>query len=130
MIGMHRTPREQLQEILSLSESVNEIDMQDAIRRKKQVAQEFRDQLVCGAPTNEDEVGLQRLSQQIKSGMMAIVLLLGAALEDFEAVLLDRGMEATDDGNAFIPQHLGEVVGFEDEIAGALDGAEEGDRQR
>ena len=43
MIRMHRTPYEQLQEILSLSESVNEIDMQDAIRRKKQMAQEFRD---------------------------------------------------------------------------------------
>ena len=76
MIGMHKTPREQLQEILSLSESVNEIDMQESIRRKKQVAQEFRDQLICGAPTNEDEVGLQRLSQQIKSGKLVVKLFL------------------------------------------------------
>ena len=36
-------------------------------------------------------------------------------------------MEATDDGNAVIAQRLGEIVGFEDEIAGAFDGAEEGD---
>ena len=43
MVGMHKTPREQLQEILSLSESMNEIDMQTSNHLKKQVAQEFRD---------------------------------------------------------------------------------------
>ena len=59
MVGMHKTPREQLQEILSLSESIDEMDVQTSIRLKKRVAQEFRDQLVCGEPTNEDEVGRQ-----------------------------------------------------------------------
>lgn len=52
---------------------------------------------------------------------------LGAALEDFQAVFFYWRMEATDDGNAVIAQRLGEIVGFEDEIAGAFDGAEEGD---
>ena len=59
MVGMHKNPREQLQEILSLSESIDEMDVQTSIRLKKRVAQEFRDQLVCGEPTNEDEVGRQ-----------------------------------------------------------------------
>jgi Helicase conserved C-terminal domain/PLD-like domain/SNF2-related domain len=76
MVGMHKTPRESLHEILSLSESVDEMDMQKSARLKKQVAQEFRDQLVCGAPTNEDEVGLQRLSQQLKSGKVVVKLFL------------------------------------------------------
>ena len=76
MVGMHKTPREQLQEILSLSESADEMDMQNSIRLKKRVAQEFRDQLVCGAPTNEDEVGLRRLSEQLKSGKLVVKLFL------------------------------------------------------
>ena len=59
MVGMHKTPREQLQEILSLSESIGKMDVQTSIRLKKRVAQEFRDQLVCGEPMNEDEVGRQ-----------------------------------------------------------------------
>lgn len=92
MIRMHRTPYEQLQEILSLSESVNEIDMQDAIRRKKQMAQEFRDYLVCGAPTNKDEVGLQRLSQQIKSGKLVVKLFLRHQLHT-KLYLVDQGLK-------------------------------------
>jgi SNF2 family DNA or RNA helicase len=76
MVGMHKTPREQLQEILSLSESVDEIDTQKSARLKKQVAQEFRDQLVYGAPSNEDEVGLKRLSAQLKSGKLIVKLFL------------------------------------------------------
>ena len=59
MVGMHKTPREQLQEILSLSESIDEMDVQTSIRLKKRVAQEFRDQLVCSEPTDEDKVGRQ-----------------------------------------------------------------------
>jgi len=46
MVGMHKTLREQLQEILPLSESIDEMDVQTSIRLKKRVAQEFRDQLV------------------------------------------------------------------------------------
>ncbi len=92
MIGMHRTPREQLQEILSLSESGNEIDMQSSIRRKKEVAQEFRDQLVCGAPTNEDEVGLKRLSEQIKSGKLVVKLFLRHQLHA-KLYLVDQGLK-------------------------------------
>ena len=52
---------------------------------------------------------------------------LGSTQQNFEAVFFDRRMEAADDGNAFVSQRLGEIVGFEDEIAGAFDGAEEGD---
>jgi len=53
---------------------------------------------------------------------------LGAPQQDFEAVLFDRGVETADDGNFCISQSLGEIIGFEDKVAGAFDGAEEGDR--
>ena len=47
--------------------------------------------------------------------------------EDAEALLLHRGMEAADDGDALVTESLGEIVGVEDEFAGALDGTEEGE---
>jgi hypothetical protein len=43
------------------------IDNSTVIRYKKQIAQEFCEQLTWGAPTNHDEAGLRRLSQQIKT---------------------------------------------------------------
>jgi hypothetical protein len=54
---------------------------------------------------------------------------LRATQQNFEAVLLDRGVETADDGNFCISQSLSEVVGFEDWVARAFDGAEEGDRR-
>jgi hypothetical protein len=39
---------------------------------------------------------------------------LRATQQNFEAVLLDWGVETADDGNFCISQSLSEVVGFED----------------
>ena len=52
---------------------------------------------------------------------------LGAAQQNFEAILLNGGMKTADDEASFISEGLGEVVGFEDKFAGAFVGAEEGD---
>jgi hypothetical protein len=48
---------------------------------------------------------------------------LGATQQNFEAVLFDRGVKTTDDGNFCISQGLSEIVGFEDEVARAFDRA-------
>ena len=51
----------------------------------------------------------------------------GPAQQKFEELLFDGGLEAADGGDRRGAQGAGEVVAFEDEVAGAVDGAEEGD---
>lgn len=76
IVGMQTLPREQLHRALSLTDVEWEVDQREAIRLKKRAAQEFRDQLMMGAPTNEDEAGLRRLSRQLKSKKLAVKLFL------------------------------------------------------
>lgn len=80
IVGMQKMPRQQLESALSLTGSEGEIDQREAIRLKKQAAQEFREQLTIGAPTNEDEAGLQRLAHQLKAGKLVVKLYLRHSL--------------------------------------------------
>ena len=50
------------------------------------------------------------------------------AEEQFEELLFDRGLEAADEGGRAGSQAASEVVALDDEVAGALDGAEERNR--
>lgn len=52
------------------------MDNQTANRLRKQLAQEFRDQLVIGAPTDEDEKGLRKLLHQIRDKKVIVKLFL------------------------------------------------------
>src|SRR3990172_6738854 len=52
------------------------IDNQTASAIKKKLAQEFKDQLTIGIPTEEDEIGLRKLSQQIKDKKVVVKLFL------------------------------------------------------
>ncbi len=52
------------------------MDNQTALRLKKKLAEEFRDQLTVGMPTNEDEAGLRRLAAQIKAKKVVVKLFL------------------------------------------------------
>ena len=56
------------------------IDNQRALRLKQRLAEQFRDQLVIGAPTNDDEAALQRLVKQLKDGKVVVKLFLRHAL--------------------------------------------------
>ena len=49
------------------------------------------------------------------------------AQEELEELFFDGVLEAADEGGGTGAQGAGEVVAFEDEVAGAVDGAEEGD---
>jgi hypothetical protein len=76
LVGMHRSPDEELRKALSLTHRDEGIDNQTAIRLRKTLAEEFRAQLTVGVPTDEDERGLQRLAHQIKNKKVAVKLFL------------------------------------------------------
>ncbi len=80
LVGMQKLPHDVLREALTLVDGPDGIDHQAAIRIKKQLAEEFRQQLAMGAPTNEDEVGLQRLAAQIRAKKVVVKLFLRHAL--------------------------------------------------
>jgi hypothetical protein len=61
---MQKLPQDELRQVMRLSKADSGMDNQTAIRLKKKLAEEFRDQLMVGAPTNEDEVGLDTLYMQ------------------------------------------------------------------
>ena len=66
LVGMQRLPKDDLLQELRFSKDDIDIDNQAALRLKKKLAEEFREQLTIGVPTNEDETGLRRLAKQIK----------------------------------------------------------------
>lgn len=76
LVGMQRMPQEELRTAKSLVSEDGQLDNQTALRLKKQLAEEFREQLTIGAPSNEDEAGLRRLSQQIKEKKVVVKLFL------------------------------------------------------
>ncbi|OGL44939.1 MAG: NgoFVII family restriction endonuclease [Candidatus Schekmanbacteria bacterium RBG_16_38_10] len=76
LVGMQRLPQEELITALSLSKHESGMDNQTAIRLKKKLAEEFREQLTIGIPTNEDEAGLRRLAAQIKTKKVIVKLFL------------------------------------------------------
>ena len=75
LVGMHRLPHDELREAFSLLDNRG-IDNQAAIRLKQRCAAEFREQLVTGVPTNNDEAALQRLVSQLRAGKVVVKLFL------------------------------------------------------
>lgn len=76
LVGMQRFPKEELRVALGLTQGDVAIDNQSAIRLKKRLAEEFREQLTVGVPTNEDEAGLRRLAAQIVAKKVVVKLFL------------------------------------------------------
>ena len=72
LIGMQPLPQDELRAALSLARRDQGVDQQAVLRLKKRVAEEFREQLTLGVPTNDDEAGLRRLSSQIKAGKVLV----------------------------------------------------------
>ncbi|MBI4332707.1 MAG: NgoFVII family restriction endonuclease [Chloroflexi bacterium] len=79
LVGMQPLPREQLRSLIGLAQQ-GALDQPAIIRLRKQVAEEFHEQLLIGAPTNDDEAGLRRLSAQLKAKKVIVKLFLRQAL--------------------------------------------------
>ena len=71
LVGMHVTPSEELRCGLR-SRGEDRLDNQTAVREKRRIAEEFRDQLTFCAPTNEDEAALRHLSGQIRAKKLIV----------------------------------------------------------
>ena len=80
LVGMQQMPEDQLRQALNLARSDEEIDQRTAISLKQKLAQEFRDQLTFGVPTEADEAGLRRLADQITAGKLKVKLFLRHSL--------------------------------------------------
>ncbi len=76
LVGMQRLPHDDLREACSLLPQDDQMSNQTVIRLKRRLAEEFRTQLTMGAPTDADEAGLRKLSEQLKAGKVVVKLFL------------------------------------------------------
>jgi SNF2 family DNA or RNA helicase len=76
LVGMQRPPHEELHTIYRFMNTDNGLDNQTAFRLKRRLAEEFRNQLTIGAPTNADEAALQRLLVHLRSQKIIVKLFL------------------------------------------------------
>ncbi|MCB1807844.1 MAG: NgoFVII family restriction endonuclease [Candidatus Competibacteraceae bacterium] len=76
LVGMQRLPQETLRDTLSILKTDVGIDNQTALRLKRQLADDFREQLMVGIPTDADEAGLRRLAAQIRAKQVVVKLYL------------------------------------------------------
>jgi hypothetical protein len=75
LVGMQQLPQDELRAALRLTPD-DGMDQQTVLRFKKRMAEEFRQQLTLGAPSNQDEAGLRRLSAQIRARKVIVKLFL------------------------------------------------------
>jgi len=80
LIGMQRPDSDELRDLLSVHKKQTGMDQQTAKRFGRQLAEDFRKQLLWGAPTNEDEAGLRRLVRQLREKKIMVKLFLRHSL--------------------------------------------------
>ena len=74
LIGMHRPDEDLIRGLYSRQETLP--DAEYVQRCKRQIAQDFRKQLLLGLPSAADERTLRRLSVQLKEGKVCVKLYL------------------------------------------------------
>ena len=66
LIGMHISPVDELRRAIRTGDNDEFLDNQTVTKEKRRIAQEFREQLTFGTPTNEHEMALRKLARQIR----------------------------------------------------------------
>ncbi len=74
LVGMQTLPKDDLKTLLNLKHKEDRISSEVLNRIKREYVAEFYSQLTSGAPNNQDEAALRRLSAQLKSGKVTIKL--------------------------------------------------------
>jgi hypothetical protein len=74
LVGMQSTPQEELRAALRVAGVPAELDQGTAARLKRRAAEEFREQMTLGAPTDADEQALRRLNAQLKARKVVVKL--------------------------------------------------------
>ncbi|MCZ2103427.1 MAG: helicase-related protein [Comamonadaceae bacterium] len=69
---MHVSPSEELRQTLRSHDDESALDNQTAQRDRRRIAEEFRQQLTFGAPSNSDEAALRHLSAQIHAQKLTV----------------------------------------------------------
>ena len=72
LIGMQRMPEEEIRDYFSNDRKA--LDNNIALELKKKIAKEFKEQLIIGNPTNQDEIALKKLSKQLKEKRVVVKL--------------------------------------------------------
>lgn len=76
LVGMQRLPDEEMRRLYQFSAAEEPLDNQTKLRLTRRLAQEFREQLTIGAPTNDDEQALRQLAAQIRARQVVVKLFL------------------------------------------------------
>jgi len=92
LVGMQKMPIDILKDYFYKGED-QEMDQTEAVKLKKRLALEFKDQLTIGSPTEVDEAALRKLSRQLKEKKVVVKLHLRYPLHAklYLAYLKDRG---------------------------------------
>ena len=80
LVGMNGSPDDELRKMFASGSQPDRLDQGKAHQLKKQMAEQFRRQLTYGTPTDADEMGLRRLSQQLKEKRLVVRLFLAHQL--------------------------------------------------
>jgi superfamily II DNA or RNA helicase len=73
LVGMQKMPGDMLREFFRPHDDLS-LDNNEAAKLRRKVAEEFKEQLTIGTPTDADERALRRLSCQMKDGKVAVKL--------------------------------------------------------
>lgn len=80
LVGMHVAPSDELRQALRGGDDEEFLDNQTALREKRRIAEEFRQQLTFGVPSNSDEATLRHLASQIHAKKLVVKVYLRHAL--------------------------------------------------
>jgi superfamily II DNA or RNA helicase len=72
LVGMHVAPSDELRHALRVGEDDEPLDNQTALREKRRIAEEFRQQLTFGVPSNADESTLRHLAAHIHAQKLVV----------------------------------------------------------